>query len=63
MLFEPFCQFVLQAPSDLILSKSISLSEALTGLNFHVRHLDGRVLEVLPIAGAQTAELSILGHS
>ncbi len=35
-----------QAPSDLILSKSISLAEALTGLNFHVRHLDGRVLQV-----------------
>lgn len=37
---------LLQAPSDLILSKSISLSEALTGLHFHVRHLDGRVLQV-----------------
>ena len=35
-----------QAPSDLILQKSISLTEALTGLNFHVRHLDGRVLQV-----------------
>lgn len=37
---------ITQAPSDLILQKTISLREALTGLHFHVRHLDGRTLQV-----------------
>lgn len=41
-----FFKRITQAPSDLILQKSISLAEALTGLHFHVRHLDGRVLQV-----------------
>lgn len=40
-----------QAPSDLILSKTISLVEALTGLHFHVQHLDGRTLQVTTTPG------------
>jgi len=41
-----FFKRINQAPPDLILQKTITLSEALCGLHFHIRHLDNRVLQV-----------------
>jgi DnaJ-class molecular chaperone len=38
-------QFVLQ-DSDLYVKKTISLREALTGVDFKIAHLDGRILHV-----------------
>ena len=46
------CEFAFLALQDLTYQKQVSLSEALTGCEFTIRHLDNRTIRVRPRSSA-----------